>query len=300
MGIRIKKHKIKLFYRWETNRKYKKGQRQCILTARFTPFTYFWDVTTYYLKATFKSNCFKYTVEKLFKTWHAGGLRMRIEFGKSGFDTVFNRRIYRHGWYNRQFLLNVVWPRYKSKAFNPWKRRSDYIKFGLAPAKALKWKAARFKLFLDYQHHYPHRTEKQAQQAHEKVLKKKWIKLVGTRVPYKPKYRELRQVDSIPKPTKQKKGKIPKKKKRTQIDPMERMLKQTERGLYRIKTIWRHTWMNAYLQGYRNVTNHSSDSIIGRTSLDPVVSYDDLQKLWKDTKSIVHCHGSYHRKVCRI
>jgi hypothetical protein len=297
MGIHIKKHKLKLFYRWDSNRKYKKGQKQCVLTARFSPYTYFWDVTTYFLKATFKSNCFKYTVEKLFKSHHATGRRFKIQFGRFSFETVFHHRIYRHGWYNRQFLLNVVWPMYKSKSFNPWKRPSDYVKFGLAPEKALKWKTARFKLFLNYQHHYPHKTQKQAEDAHEKVLKKKWIKTYGTRVPYKPKYRRLQQVQ----PNVLRKHKSSPLKKRRRSDPMERQLRGIPRKLRTIwRTRWRHRWEYAYLQGYRNVLNHDADNIIGKSSTNPLVDYSDLLKLWKDTKSVVYCHGHNHQKICRI
>lgn len=304
MGIRIKKHKLKLFYRWESNRKYKKGQRQCVLTVRFSPMTYFWDLQLFFLKGTFKSNCFKYTVEKLFKAHHAHHRRFKIQFGKFSFETVFHHRIHKYGWYNRQYLTNIVWPMYKSKAFNPWKRPADYVKFGLAPAKALKWKTARFKLFLNYQHHYPHKTRKQAEDTHEKVLRKKWIKVHGNRVPYKPKYgrkdRRLKQVKS-PVHVLRKHQKVALKKRKSQIDPMERELRGLPRKLrYRWITRWRDRWEKLYLDGYRNVLTHNGDNIVGSSSSNPKVNYADLLKLWKDTKSVVYCHGSSYRKVCKI
>jgi len=292
MGIRIKKHKVKLFYRWETNRKYKKGQRQCVLTVRWSPMTYFWDLQWYYLKGTFKSNCFKYSVEKVFKATHANSRRFRIEIGKFGFDAVFYHVLYKHGWYNRQYMLNVNWPVYRTKTFNPWKKITDYIKFGLAPAKAKKWKLPRFKLFMNYQLGYPLKTEKQAQQAHEKVLKKQWVKRFGKRVPYKPKYRELREADVIPFPQR-KGGSL----RPTAIHPSERSLLQSPRKL---RVIWRDSWMKVYVDGYRHVINDKADRIIARTSYDPVMNYADLKKLWDDRKTIVWCHGSHYRKVCRI
>ena len=242
MGIKIKKHKVKLFFRWDTNRKIKKTQRTCLLTVRFSPLTYFWDIKYYYVKATFKSNCYKYSAEKVFKSYYNWGRNLVIYIGNFRFSVNFHWRIYKYGWYNRQYLYMNMFPRFMTKSFNPWKKPTDYIKFGLAPGTAKKWKKNRFKLFLKYQHHYPTKTKKQGQQAHEKVLKAKWVRRYGTRVPYKPKYRQLRQINI-------KKKSVDVKKK--EIAPQERKLRQVGRKLYR-RIYWLHRWQYMWFSGYRH------------------------------------------------
>jgi hypothetical protein len=292
MGIKIKKHKVSLFYRWESNRKHKKGQDNCVLTARFSPFTYFWDVQWNYVKATFKSNCENYTVEKLFKSYHNHGRSLIIYIGSLRFVVKYHHQGYRHGWYNRQYLNMKVFPSYKGKTFNPWKKPSDYVKFGILPSAALKWKRKQFKWFLKYRHHYRTKTEKEGKAAHQKDLIAKWKKRnPGKR--YTPP-RRLKQVDTAKPETKEKKVEIK--------TPKDRNLRQVARKLRRYhhrRIHWIHRWQNMWLYGYRD-THTSPEIIIAKNSFNPLVSRSIIKRLWTSTKTSIVCHGHAHRKTCRI
>ena len=288
MGIKIKKHKVSLFYRWENNRKHKKGQDNCILTARFSPMTWFWDVQYYYVKATFKSNCENYTVEKLFKSYHNGGRSLIIYIGNLRFSVKYHHQIYRHGWYNRQYLNMKVFPQYLGKTYNPWKKPHDFVKFGILPSAAIKWKQKRFKWFLKYQHHYKTKSEKEGKKVHEKELIKKWKKKYPGRA-YKP--RRLEQVKTEKKDTKEVKT------------PQERNLKLSPRELrrrhHRRRVHWIHRWQNMWLYGYRDV-QHSPEIIITRNAYKPLISRGIIKRLWTSTKTLIVCHGHHHNKTCRI
>lgn len=294
MGIKIKKHKVKLFYRWESNRKHKKGQDNCILTARFSPMTWFWDVQYTYVKATFKSNCENYTVEKLFKSYHNHGRSLTIYIGNLRFVVRYHHRIYRHGWYNRQYLNMKVFPAYLGKTYNPWKKPHDFVKFGILPSAAIKWKRKRFKWFLKYQHHYKTKTEKEGKAIHQKELIKKWKKKYGNR-PYRP--RKLQQVSP------KKLEKAQKNVKKEVKTPRERNLKQTPRELrhhhHHRRIHWIHRWQVMWLYGYRDV-QHSPEIIIARNSYNPLVSRGIIKRLWTSTKTLITCHGHAHGKTCRI
>lgn len=291
MGIKIKKHKVKLFYRWENNRKHKKGQDNCVLTARFSPMSYFWDVKYYYVKATFKSNCENYTVEKLFKSYHNHGRSLVIYIGNLRFSVKYHHQRYRHGWYNRQYLMMKVFPQFKAKTFNPFKKINDYVKFGLAPEEALKWKKKRLKLFFDHQHGYPLKTEKQAWKAYDAKKKKEWQKKYGKRVPFKAP-RRLTQINA------QKPAEPLQKKDDASAPntPKERQLKQVDRNL---RIHWIHRWQNMWRYGYRD-TQNAPEIIIAKNAYNPLVTRGIIKRLWSSTKYLITCNGSSHGKTCRI
>lgn len=283
MGIRIKKHKVSLFYKWENNRKHNSKQENCVLTARFSPLIYFYDVKYYYAKATFKSNCENYTVEKLFKAYHNYGKSFIIYIGKLRFSVQYHHQNNRRGWYNYQYQTMKSFPRYQAKTFNPYKKRSDYVKFKLAPSTALKWKNKRFKLFLKFQHHYPTKSEKFAYAEKKRLDIKNWKKNNGNR-PYP---RKLKQVEK-------------KVEKKEEIKtPKERNLKQTSRSLRRRRIHWRHRWQNIWRYGYRDVL-HDNEIIIPRNAVNPIIPRSTIKRLWTSTKYFITCHGSSHRKTCRI
>lgn len=302
MGIKIKKHKVKLFYRWENNRPHKKGQDNCVLTARFSPMSFFWDVQHYYVKATFKSNCENYTVEKLFKSYHNHGRSLVIYIGNLRFSVKYHHQRYRFGWYNRQYLMMKVFPKFKAKTFNPFKKISDYVKFGLAPEAALKWKKKRLKLFFNHQHGYPLKTEKQAWKAYDDKKKREWKKKYGNRLAYGG--RRLQQIE--PKEETQKQEKAPEqkastekastKKTSTQKAPKERKLMQVDREL---RIHWVERWQNMWRYGYRD-TQNDPEIIIVRKADNPLVSREIIKRLWSSTKYSITCHGSSHGKTCRI
>ena len=292
MGIKIKKHKVSLFYKWENNRKHMETQEACVLTARFSPLLYFYDVKHYYAKATFKSNCENYTVEKLFRAYYNYGRSFIIYIGKMRFSVKYSHRRYRRGWYNYQYLTMKTYPRMQMRPYNPYVNAKDYIKFQLAPETALKWKKKRLQMFLKYQHHYPTRSDKHAHEAYKKDIIKKNKKRYG---------RRLQQVDAK-KPKKE--VKTPKernlkleKKSNKDIDREENKRKLRYRRRRRIH--WRHRWQYIWLQGYRNV-QESQDVIIPRNSSELTVPRSTIKRLWNSTKYLITCHGHSHRKKCRI
>ena len=286
MGIKIKKHKVKLFYRWENNRKHKKGQDNCVLTARFSPMSFFWDIQYYYVKATFKSNCENYTVEKVFKTHHNHGRSLVIYIGNLRFSVKYHHQRYRYGWYNRQYLMMKVFPKFKAKTFNPHKKISDWIKFGLAPEQALKWKKKRLKLFFQHQHGYPLKTEKQAWKAYDDKKKKYWKKKYGKT------YRSPRRLEQVKTPEKVDK----KESAAVEKTPKERNLTQVDRSL---RIHWIERWQNMWRYGYRD-TQNDPEIIIPRNAYNPLISRDLIKRLWSSTKYLITCHGSAHGKTCRI
>ena len=157
MGFKIKKQHPKLFYRFDRNRKYLKTQAACVLSARFVPLVNWRRAKQYFLKATFKSNCKKYTAEKLFQISNPRTRSFKIYIANFSFTVAFHSKKRRHG---STFLYKYIkiFPKYKPPKHNPFKDPKEMIRAGILSEKAVKWKKHKFKFFIKYQHHYPQKS----------------------------------------------------------------------------------------------------------------------------------------------
>lgn len=173
MGLKIKKHLPKLHYHDYSKRKFKKGQRMCILTANFSPLMQNYYTYMVHFKIEFRSNCHDYIAEKVFSTHVHYWRGFRIQLGTTNFYIQYSWR-YRYYGYFRLYEDIRMWPKYIPKTFMPWKKKEDLVRIGLVGKHALKWKPHHLKLFLSHGHIYPSVTDKEmAKRKKDEILRKK-------------------------------------------------------------------------------------------------------------------------------
>ena len=157
MGLKIKKHLPKLHYHDYSKRKYKAGQRVCLLIANFSPLMQNYYTYMVHFKVEFRSNCHDYIAEKVFSTNVHYWRGFKIQIGKMQFYLQYSWR-YRYYGYFRIYEDIRIWPKYVPITFMPWKKRADLVRIGLVGKDALRWKPYQLKIFLQHGHKYPSMT----------------------------------------------------------------------------------------------------------------------------------------------
>lgn len=157
MGLKIKKHLPKLHYHDYSKRKYKAGQRVCLLIANFSPLMQNYYTYMVHFKVEFRSNCHDYIAEKVFRTNVHYWRGFKIQIGKMRFYLQYSWR-YRYYGYFRIYEDIRIWPKYVPLTFMPWKKRADLVRIGLVGKEALRWKPYQLRIFLAHGHKYPTMT----------------------------------------------------------------------------------------------------------------------------------------------
>lgn len=124
-----------------------------------------------FLKITFKSNCQKYPLVKVFRGPNYSSTTFRIQIAQFGFTlTYFNywkgqrgywKRVTKHRSIyvvDRKYSFFKIFPHYVQGTFNPWRTPHQLVRGGLLPKPARFWKPKRFKFFKKYQLAYPMRS----------------------------------------------------------------------------------------------------------------------------------------------
>lgn len=275
MGLKIKKHKVKLEPRKPKHKLYKKGQTQCVLTADFSSLMQFLGSNSYYFKAIFKSNCEEYNSEKLFKisnNWRHSrdivikvqNLKFRVQWG------------HRHGILHgiRYFDYVRTYPRFKNTQFMPFKQSDHLIKAGLITKKDMMKlnDKKHMKFFKKFRHKYPMPSVKHALKL-MKALKRKKNK---RKLTIAKEERELVQIKS-------------------QLDYSNNVFNPDfidDRELYMD--------FGLIQQGYSKINNDSEQIIVHSGSNSPVIDRKTIVFIWSTSNRITYCSNRVHHVRCTI
>lgn len=174
MGFRLTKPKLKLQNPFVLHRKPKTKQMKCFLTAKFGKMDIYHILGVMFFKVTFNSNCAVNKIQKVFQGKAHHSSVFRISIANYTFTLTYDRyyeetkgywrknKKYNYTWVtNRKYSYLKVFPKYNGKKpHDPWRITRNYIRAGLMPKIAIKWKG-RVGFWRKYQWAYPLRTYKQ-------------------------------------------------------------------------------------------------------------------------------------------
>ena len=190
MGFKIKKSKLLINGAFDLYRPHKESQMQCMLLAKFGKLTIFNLIKKMFFKISFRSNCAPYEIVKVFQGPNVDKQTFRITIGKYSFTLTYNKfwqetkgeyrlkRPYFYIWVtDRKYSHLKVFPTFLTRTYDPWRNKLSFIRTGLVPRSAVKWKGYKLFFFKKYQWAYPLRTYKQGQEVlkgirHRRLMRK--------------------------------------------------------------------------------------------------------------------------------